>query len=167
MQSCSLFWFFSIRNEYKLLTKILCTSNILHLNIYFAQLVLEELAAGRHHHFVHIDVVVLGAGKIMMKIISSVLKKKLFFFNCCLLLPELSLCLVTNMPNKSKAKTKFMNDNCQFFTSQTMSRSTRPDWRRSCWSCSQSTRLWSWQNKIVRCVTIIWDLSSNDPQTCW
>ena len=28
-------------------------------------------------------------------------------------------------------------------TSQTMSRSTRPDWRRSCCNCSQSTRLWS------------------------
>ena len=41
----------------------LYTSNILHLYVNFAKLVLEELAAGRHHHFVHIDVVVLGVGK--------------------------------------------------------------------------------------------------------
>ena len=51
---------------------ILCTSNILHLYVNFAELVLEELAAGRHHHFVHIDVVVLII--IMMNIISSLLQ---------------------------------------------------------------------------------------------
>ena len=37
--------------------------DVVYLYIHFAQLVLEELAAGRHHHFVHIDVVVLGVGK--------------------------------------------------------------------------------------------------------
>ena len=51
---------------------ILCSSNNLHLNINFAQLVLEELAARGHHHFVHVDVVVLIM--IMMNIISSVLQ---------------------------------------------------------------------------------------------
>ena len=37
--------------------------DVVHLYINFAELVLEELAARRHHHFVHIDVVVLGVGK--------------------------------------------------------------------------------------------------------
>ena len=35
------------------------TSDFLHLHIDLAQLVFEKLAAGSHHHFVHIDVMIL------------------------------------------------------------------------------------------------------------
>ena len=34
-----------------------------HLHVDLAELVLEELAAGRHHHLVHVDVVVLEVSK--------------------------------------------------------------------------------------------------------
>ena len=88
-----------------------------HLHVDLAELVLEELATGRHHHLVHVDVVVLQVSN------------------------DVSPGGLEDEKDRKEDKDEDKDEDIS--TSQTMSRSTRPDWSLSCCSCSHSTRLWS------------------------
>ena len=96
-----------------------------HLHVDLAELVLEELAAGRHHHLVHVDVVVLEVSKeVRPGGLEDERDEK-------------------DRKDRKEDKDKDRKEDKDISTSQTISRSTRPDWSLSCCSCSHSTRLWS------------------------